>query len=48
MVGNFGRPVGSQTRATLTAMALLGGKSEALARKTIERVLQSDLSALVA
>lgn len=41
-----GRPKGSHNKATIAAMTLLKGESEALTRKAIEMALDGDIQAL--
>lgn len=41
-----GRPQGSRSRATIAALTLLEGESEALTRKVVELALDGDIQAL--
>ena len=41
-----GRPVGTRNKATLAALSLLEGETEALTRKVIEMALEGDTAAL--
>jgi hypothetical protein len=41
-----GRPKGSRNKATLAALALLDGESEALTRKAVDLALEGDTTAL--
>jgi hypothetical protein len=41
-----GRPKGSHNKATIAALTLLEGESEALTRKAVELALQGDIQAL--
>ena len=44
--GNPGRPQGARHKATVAALALLGGEAEALTRKAVEMALAGDATAL--
>jgi hypothetical protein len=44
--GNAGKPKGARHKATIAALALLGGEAKALARVAIELALAGDVTAL--